>query len=136
MKIPGTLLAAIGLAVLAYAFTIDTSVAMPLAGLGITPGDSLSVTNFGLLQRQMMLSQLGLAAALGGILLFAAGAVIEAIAIRPTEGPEVASAAPSIALPEAAVERPKIPNRDLAIVLSLFVPLGGGLSFILHRLAS
>lgn len=84
MKLSGWLLITLGLILAFVAILLPTSV--PTDGYEFAAAAGLrvpSVTNLGLMQRQMIVLQIGLAAFLGGCVLLAAGYVIEAMAARP-----------------------------------------------------
>jgi hypothetical protein len=89
MKAAGGSLLVLGIILLLVALGMETSVSTYVPSTSIySPSIPESVNNIGLLQKQMMTFQAGLAAILAGATFLAAGFVVEAINPPPKEAPQ------------------------------------------------
>ncbi len=140
MRIAGVWLIGLGLLALIAAFILPTSVNTPGSSYLEAIGQSGSVINIGLLQRQALVFHAGLTSILAGVVLIAAGGIIDAGArFRPQESTAPPEVLPSHAAVESGPPTPIVPadaDRAVAYVLGIiaaimlvaliFVVSGGG----------
>lgn len=107
MKEAGTLLLVVGAILLLVSLSMDTSVSTYIPATSIySPSMPSSVENVGLLQKQMMAFQAGLAAVIAGTIFLTAGFILDAIKPPSVEG---ASSHPPVVSPPP--EPPKMPEQ-------------------------
>jgi hypothetical protein len=106
MKTAGGLLLVCGIVLLFIALNLETSVSTYIPPTSIYSSEtSGSVNNIGLMQKQMMTFQAGLAAILAGAIFLSGGSLVDAINPPPKEEPQpVATATPPPPPPPESVE--------------------------------